>query len=93
MIDIDDFKQVNDTLGHLMGDKALVRIAQILKSKLLTTDMVARWGGEEFAILLLDVPKTDAINIAYTIHASIKEDKELCEFLNNPITISLGLEE
>ena len=93
LIDIDDFKQVNDTLGHLMGDKALVRIAQILKSKLRTTDMVARWGGEEFAILLLDVPKTDAINIAYTIHASIKEDKELCEFLNKPITISLGLGE
>lgn len=93
LIDIDDFKQVNDTLGHLMGDKALVRIAQILKSKLRTTDMVARWGGEEFAILLLDVPKTDAINIAYTIHASIKEDEELCAFLKKPITISLGLGE
>lgn len=55
--------------------------------------MVARWGGEEFAILLLDVPKTDAINIAYTIHASIKEDEELCAFLKKPITISLGLGE
>lgn len=93
LIDIDDFKQVNDTLGHLAGDKALIRIAQILKSKLRTTDMVARWGGEEFAILLLDVPKVDAVNIANVIHASIKGDQELCELLNKPITVSLGLGE
>lgn len=93
LIDIDDFKQVNDTFGHLMGDKILVKVAHILKSKLRTTDMVARWGGEEFSILLLDVPKVDAIKIAQTIHSSIKEDKEICEILHQPLTISLGLGE
>ena len=93
LIDIDNFKQVNDTFGHLGGDSVLVRVAQILKSNLRTTDMVARWGGEEFAILLIDVPKVEAIKIAQTIHACVKEDKELCEFLHQSLTISLGLGE
>lgn len=93
LIDVDDFKCINDTFGHLTGDKALVRIAQILKSKLRHTDMVARWGGEEFAILLLDVPKADAIAIAHTIHTAIKEDLELDELLHRPLTVSLGLGE
>jgi len=93
LIDIDDFKQVNDVLGHLAGDKALFRVAQILKSQLRATDMVARWGGEEFAILFLNVPKVEAIKIAYAIHSAVKEDKELCELLHKPLTISLGLGE
>ncbi|MBV5278759.1 MAG: GGDEF domain-containing protein [Campylobacteraceae bacterium] len=93
LIDIDDFKNVNDTLGHLTGDQALTRVAQILKSHLRTTDMVARWGGEEFSILLLDVSKEDAIKIAHAINSAIKEDQELFELINKPLTISLGLGE
>lgn len=93
LIDIDDFKNVNDTFGHLTGDQALTRVAQILKSHLRTTDMVARWGGEEFSILLLDVSKEDAIKIAHAINSAIKEDQELFELINKPLTISLGLGE
>ncbi len=93
LIDVDNFKEVNDTFGHLTGDKTLVRIAHILKSKLRHTDMVARWGGEEFAILLLDVSKADALSIANSIHTAIKEDSALHELLHHPITVSLGVGE
>jgi diguanylate cyclase len=52
LIDIDHFKQVNDTLGHLAGDLALARVASLAQSSLRTTDLIGRWGGEEFLLLL-----------------------------------------
>lgn len=52
LLDIDDFKKVNDTFGHLVGDEVLIGIAQILKNNLRKTDLPGRWGGEEFLILL-----------------------------------------
>lgn len=93
LIDIDDFKEINDTFGHLVGDRALVRFSQILKHELRQTDEIARWGGEEFAILLVDVKKEDAIEIAKKLKNSIKEDKKLFDMLNKQMTISLGLGE
>ena len=51
MLDLDKFKNVNDTLGHPAGDKLLVEVARRLKSSLRDTDMVARLGGDEFAII------------------------------------------
>lgn len=56
IIDVDDFKQVNDTHGHPVGDRVLVEIADALRAAVRTTDTVARWGGEEFAVVL---PHTD----------------------------------
>lgn len=93
LIDIDNFKAVNDTLGHLTGDKVLVRIGEILSEYLRQTDEVARWGGEEFAILLIDVNKKDAESIAEKLRVSVKEDEQLIELLSKPLTISLGLGE
>ena len=93
LIDIDDFKWVNDTFGHLIGDKALIRVAHIIKDQLRATDMVSRWGGEEFSILLVDVSKEDAIKMAENIRQTIKDDSDLFELLSKPLTISLGLGE
>jgi diguanylate cyclase (GGDEF)-like protein len=50
--DIDHFKIINDTFGHQVGDAVLERLAEIMRNSLRTTDYIARWGGEEFTILL-----------------------------------------
>ena len=57
MLDLDNFKYVNDTLGHATGDELIVRVADALRARLRETDVVARLGGDEFAIIL---PQTDA---------------------------------
>lgn len=93
LIDIDDFKEVNDTFGHLIGDDSLIRVAEILRVELRASDMIARWGGEEFALLLVDVPSEKAMEIAQKICHAIKEDKVLNTLLQRPLTVSIGLGE
>lgn len=63
LLDVDHFKRINDTYGHSVGDDVLHRFAQVLESALRDTDIVARWGGEEFLLLLNDTT-ADVANIA-----------------------------
>jgi diguanylate cyclase (GGDEF)-like protein len=93
LIDIDDFKNVNDDFGHLVGDQVLIRMAEILRAELRNSDMITRWGGEEFALLLIDVELEDATKIAQKVCDSIKEDKALNELLGRQLTVSIGLGE
>ncbi len=60
MLDLDDFKRLNDTHGHQAGDQALVHLVRVIKDTLRTMDVIARFGGEEFLILLPDTPLKDA---------------------------------
>jgi len=55
LADIDDFKKINDQLGYLQGDKILKQVAKFLKQSVRDFDIVARWGGEEFAIILKEI--------------------------------------
>jgi len=71
MFDIDNFKRINDTYGHDMGDEVLVKIAQTAKSCIREQDSIGRWGGEEFMILLPEAKKEEARAIAEKIRASI----------------------
>ncbi|MCP4551668.1 MAG: diguanylate cyclase [Bacteroidetes bacterium] len=91
MFDIDWFKKINDTYGHQAGDSALHEIAQLTKTTLRTTDIVARWGGEEFLVLCpgtnLSGAKALAIklcstieNYQFTLDATITISAGLCEF-------------
>ena len=63
MIDIDKFKLVNDTYGHLMGDYVIKGLAHLLKHRLRKSDVVGRYGGEEFAVILPDCNLDAAIKI------------------------------
>jgi diguanylate cyclase (GGDEF)-like protein len=62
IIDLDDFKQINDDFGHDTGDKVLRRIGQLLKQEFRSEDVIARWGGEEFVLGLYDTTKQAAIS-------------------------------
>jgi len=70
-IDIDHFKKVNDTYGHLIGDVILKRIAQIVSKRIRSSDIFARWGGEEFVLLLPDTSLAEAIGVANSLKDAI----------------------
>lgn len=69
--DIDHFKVINDTYGHLVGDEVLIKIANIIESSTRESDIVARWGGEEFAILLPKTSLDEAIVVAEKIRKNV----------------------
>jgi len=87
MIDVDFFKKYNDSHGHLAGDEALKAIANLLTSSLRTTDVVARFGGEEFVIILPDTKEKDAIHMAERCQTAINNHHWVIE----PVTISIGV--
>lgn len=73
LIDIDFFKKVNDSFGHLVGDEVLKKMAQILTNNIRKSDMIARWGGEEFVILLPDSDLISATKIAESLRHKVEE--------------------
>ncbi|TVQ73336.1 MAG: sensor domain-containing diguanylate cyclase [Oceanospirillales bacterium] len=92
LLDIDHFKPVNDTHGHLSGDKILRDMAQVLKDNLRDTDSIARYGGEEFAILLPGCAEAEAIQVTENLRIAIC-NTAFTGHLGEPISItaSLGL--
>ena len=93
MIDIDNFKSVNDTYGHLVGDKILREVSDILRNSIRTYDIAGRYGGEEFLVVLPDTDFEDALLLAERIRTSIKA-KPLEKSDQTPAitpTISLGI--
>ncbi len=85
MLDIDNFKHVNDTYGHLMGDNILRRISNILQQTVRNIDIPARYGGEEFVVILPETNKDDACIIAERIRKSISQ---IVVVVNDKISIS-----
>lgn len=78
VIDVDDFKSYNDSHGHDIGDKVLLRVAERLRSVVRDGDLVSRWGGDEFACLLLEVKaEADVRQLAGTMVKAIAEPGEL----------------
>ena len=90
MLDIDQFKAVNDTYGHNIGDKVLIILTELISKKLRTNDVFSRWGGEEFMILL---PRTD-VDIAYKKAQELRKVIEEYSDKTIPsITASFGVTE
>src|SRR5713226_1649228 len=91
-IDLDYFKQVNDTHGHLMGSKLLAEIGQMLKDGCRLIDFAFRYGGDEFVILLPQTSKDNACIVARRLHKMIREAQWLvADGLNITITASVGV--
>lgn len=91
IVDIDHFKQINDTYGHLIGDKVLKRLAQVMSEAARTEELPFRWGGEEFALLTMDYQPGGAEALAERIRQSV-EETIFCEDEKTPlhVTISAG---
>jgi diguanylate cyclase (GGDEF)-like protein len=87
MLDLDDFKRLNDTMGHLVGDRALRGVAQVAERQLRGVDLAARYGGEELAFLLPRTSLADAHAVAERIRAAI----DGADFGGLHITASLGV--
>ena len=87
-LDIDHFKQVNDTHGHGVGDRVLQIVATTLKSQMRLNDVLARLGGEEFAVLLADTDQATALDIAERIRLAVAHGSR--DALPFPVTISIG---
>ena len=95
MIDVDRFKRINDTHGHLFGDRVLARIGEILRANVKGKDTAARFGGEEFAVILPETPRGGALGLAETLRALVAASRVRNgtreELLIGNITVSIGV--
>lgn len=90
MLDIDDFKPVNDTYGHLVGDRVIEIIGKRLKNAVKDRDLVGRYGGEEFVVILF-CGKEEARKVGERIRKVIADKKFIVEDKELPITVSVGV--
>lgn len=91
MLDIDDFKLVNDTHGHQVGDGVLISLGNIIKTNLRKTDVIFRWGGEEFLILLKDVDVPIAFQTLDKLRRKIAEETLETHGKTIKITVTIGV--
>jgi two-component system cell cycle response regulator len=91
MFDIDHFKSVNDTHGHLAGDEVLRELGRRLKPRVRREDLLARYGGEEFACVLANTPRESALHFAEDFRMIIARDPFHIDAVALPITVSLGV--
>lgn len=88
LIDIDHFKEVNDTYGHQVGDSVLKEVVMLIRNNSRETDIVARYGGEEFAIIYPCTPKSGVLSHIERLREAVEEHK--FRDLNRSVTISIG---
>lgn len=93
MCDIDHFKRINDTYGHAAGDLVIKTVAEIIRRSLRSTDLPGRYGGEEFAILLLDTTVDQANYLAERIRRKIEQSEVVYQEHRIQFTMSFGLAE
>lgn len=88
MVDLDHFKTVNDTLGHDAGDEILRRLAQLIQNEMRPNNLAARWGGEEFILLLPGIPAGRLLSAAEKLRARVESE---LQYKDMRITASIGI--
>ncbi|WP_432738645.1 sensor domain-containing diguanylate cyclase [Maridesulfovibrio sp. FT414] len=91
MVDLDHFKNINDTYGHMAGDMVLEKVARLFESTLRSTDFIARYGGEEFVILLPHTTEDNAAMLAERIRVKIEESTMAYQDKSFTVTASIGV--
>ncbi len=89
--DIDDFKKINDTFGHNVGDDVLVKVSQVLKETLRESDIKGRWGGEEFIVVLINTELSDGAKVFEKVRHIVENLKFSHKGINFGITITCGI--
>jgi diguanylate cyclase (GGDEF)-like protein len=87
-VDLDDFKSINDSLGHQVGDRALSRVAEILKTAFRRSDIIARMGGDEFAVLALEASGDSADVLVDRLRGKVDEFNSVAQ---QPYRLSMSL--
>lgn len=91
MLDIDHFKQINDTHGHFAGDKVIKRVAQVLQDAVRADDIICRFGGEEFIVFLSGHARSDGLQAAERMRAAVAKEKiKLDNGETVGVTVSIG---
>ncbi|WP_182440064.1 GGDEF domain-containing protein [Colwellia sp. RSH04] len=91
LCDVDNFKVINDTFGHNIGDEVLVKLSQCFQSLMREQDIVARWGGEEFLVILPETPIENADNLSKKLHQQIRGLAIVHEDHEIHVTVSMGI--
>ncbi len=90
LIDVDEFKLINDTYGHIVGDQMLKLVADTLQYSIRTSDYVGRWGGEEFLVILYNVNAQQIMAIAEKLRHLVEQNSLITEKGEIGVTISIG---
>ena len=93
LFDIDFFKRVNDTHGHLWGDKVILGVADVARATVRESDVITRWGGEEYLVLLNNCSLAQAMQVAEALRAAVASHDFALPEPQVPVTISLGVTE
>ena len=91
LFDIDHFKSINDSYGHLAGDTVLRQLAGVIRSRIRREDVLSRYGGEEFAIILPEIDRYNALQMAEKIRGLVEMASFRFEDADIPVTVSIGV--
>jgi diguanylate cyclase (GGDEF)-like protein len=91
VVDIDDFKEYNNTYGHLAGDEVISRLASVFKKSVRSCDYVARYGGEEFILVLPEIGPKDGVKAAERIRKKVVKEKFAGDGEPRGVTVSVGV--
>src|ERR1041384_733530 len=91
VLDIDNLKPINDTLGHTVGDKAIRAVARAMRSLVRADDMLFRWGGDEFLVLMFNLPQSDALSRMQKLNGILAENCSRWTSVPITVTVSYGV--